>query len=615
MRPNDAALGETQTHRPDGIDGHSATIHSDGNSDIQSTAFVDNQGTLFRFANFEILEVIGHGGMGVVYKAREMPLGRIVALKQLDISAARDRSYRERFLIEARAVAALSHPNIVPIYHYDVENGQPYFTMKFLPNGTLSQKRDEFRGNARAAVALMIKVARAVHHAHMHEYKILHRDLKPHNIFFDENNEPMVGDFGLAKLLDGSEEITQAGSVLGTPAYMAPEQRLGRTKDLCYATDVFALGVTLHELIVGMRPFDLPAEASTATRESPLSPIASPTAPLDPTLDAIIQKCLLESPGLRYRTAAAFADELEQWLAGKAVAVPINTTSPGSAGRDVETAVLTPSAASPPKTRLSRRSSMFVLAAIGSLLAVTAMALTLWGLKDQSQPAQLRRDIESGQTVNLLNPDGTLRWSDTLGTNVRIVKSSVEDGMPQITLACDTYGLVEVVHGLPDKEMYLFEAEIREDDVLPKGSRHAVGLYVGRSRQEGSSHCFVCAQMSEHRLADPAAQGTNIEFAVTYLGPPWKSQTIEKSLDSESTIWRKVSIATSPTYINPAMGVHPPWGKSKTDLLGYVSKLGLAQAQISGVTPGFRGSDGFGVYLAHSEATIRNMRITKVSKQ
>lgn len=615
MRPLDPPQNETQTHQPGvGAELHAPTVTS-AEGRPSPAAEPGDDGLLRRFGSFEILEVIGHGGMGVVYRARELPLGRIVALKQLEATASRNNSYRDRFLIEAKAIAALNHPHIVPIYHYGVENDQPYFTMKYLPNGTVAQNRSRYKGNARAVAALMIKVARAVHHAHMHQYKILHRDLKPHNIFLDESHEPLVGDFGLAKLLEGNEEITQTGSVLGTPAYMAPEQRLGRNKDLCFATDVYALGITLHELIVGRRPFDHAAEASTATGAGAHAAGTFREITLDPALNSIIQKCLRESPTERYVTASALADDLETWLAGGASAQSTSGMTHTTGDHESATAVCGPPQPTAAATvaRLSRRSRTILYAGLAALLALFATALVLWGIQDRdgSELKTIRRTLAATGSVDLLAADGSLRWSDNIGRTVQVVRSEIQNGEPQLTVACDGRGLLEVLAGLPEKQAFRLEAEVRQDAALAAGDKYRVGLYVGRSRQDGASDCFICTQFREIRVDLQQRDTVQQEFVVAHLGPPWKAQLIEAQMHRNAEEWQPLSILVTPAIVSASLGNQTFMTKSKTDLLGQFAKLGIAQPEISGLTPGFRCSDGMGIFLDHCQATIRRIRIKR----
>ena len=203
------------------------------------------------FGAYELLEIIAEGGMGVVYKARDAVLNRVVALKTLRAGSRAGVEEVERSSPQARAAAMFSHPHIVPVYEVGRHEDHHYFCMAFISGGNLTAHKVHFSGNPRKAVALLEKVARAVHYAH--SKGVLHRDLKPSNILLDERGEPQVSDFGLAKILDGDVELTQTGVALGTPPYMSPEQSTGGI--VGPGTDVWSLGVVLYELLVGRRPF------------------------------------------------------------------------------------------------------------------------------------------------------------------------------------------------------------------------------------------------------------------------------------------------------------------------------------------------------------------------
>src|SRR5215472_4658742 len=203
--------------------------------------------------NYQILEEIGRGGMGVIYRARQRHSRRIVALKRILSCHADSRETLMRFRREAQAAANLDHPNILPIYEVsESEEGLPFFSMKFAGGGSLLEAAPALRSEPRRAVALMVKVARAVQYAH--EQGILHRDLKPGNILLDGRSEPMVSDFGLAKWLDRTSELTQTLTIFGTPGYIAPEQANGPAANLTPAVDIYSLGAILFHLLTGRPP-------------------------------------------------------------------------------------------------------------------------------------------------------------------------------------------------------------------------------------------------------------------------------------------------------------------------------------------------------------------------
>lgn len=284
------------------------------------------------FGDFELLELVGRGGMGVVYKAYQRSLKRMVALKM--VSNHQEASYDTvaRFRIEAAAAAKLTHPNIVPIYQIGDLEGQPFFSMKLVDGTSLARRRADFglvdsakrslskelsRQRQEVIAVLLAKVARAVHFAHQHG--IVHRDLKPNNILIDAEGEPHLTDFGIAKLLESDDALTGTNDVLGTPAYMAPEQASG--KAVSFAADIYSLGAILYELLTGRVPFQGKTPLDTlrkAAEEEPLPPVTLNGA-ADVELAAICLKCLEKDRSLRYESALSLAEDLERWTRGESV--------------------------------------------------------------------------------------------------------------------------------------------------------------------------------------------------------------------------------------------------------------------------------------------------------
>lgn len=295
------------------------------------------------FGDYELLGVIARGGMGTVYRARQISLNRVVALKLIRGGPSAGPAEVRRFRLEAEAAARLEHPNIVPIYEVGEHQGRHFFSMKLVEGGSLAE-RCEVRGERdepdeprapRTSALLLLKVARAVHFAH--QRGVLHRDLKPANILLDSEGEPLVADFGLAKLVNTDSEVTLWGAVLGTPSYMAPEQAEGGAGQATTASDVYSLGAVLYHLLAGRPPFTGKTMLDVLRKvieEEPVPPSKcevrgkkgewtnrfSPRAsPLSPDLEVICLKCLEKDPARRYASAEALAQDLERCLRGEPI--------------------------------------------------------------------------------------------------------------------------------------------------------------------------------------------------------------------------------------------------------------------------------------------------------
>jgi len=273
-----------------------------------------SDGMLGDFGDYELLEEIGRGGQGVVYRAHQKSLNRTVALKVIGLGYWATEAHLKRFRREAEAAASLDHPCIVPIYEVGEREGSCYFSMKFVEGGQLDEVVRREPMLPRRAAGLIAKVARTVHYAH--EHGILHRDIKPGNILLDANGEPHLTDFGLARLVETESTVTGTLEVLGTPSYMAPEQAAGEHTKVSGATDVYGLGAVLYQLLTGHPPF-----AGGTTYETikllldtePRQPrVLNPKISRD--LSTICLKCLEKDPTLRYSSALALAEDLEHWL-------------------------------------------------------------------------------------------------------------------------------------------------------------------------------------------------------------------------------------------------------------------------------------------------------------
>ena len=275
----------------------------------------------WRIGNYQVLEEIGRGGMGVIYRARQRHSRRIVALKRILSYHADSQETLARFRREAQAAASLDHPNILPIFEVsECDDGLPFFSMKFAGGGSLLDAAPALRGEPRRSVALMAKVARAVQYAH--GQGILHRDLKPGNVLLDGRGEPLVSDFGLAKWLDTSSHLTRTLTIFGTPGYIAPEQVNGSAGKLGPASDIYSLGAILFDLLTGHPPFlgEHALKVIQQASEKPAPKLRTLMPGLDRDLETICAKCLEREPGARYRSAGDLAEDLERWLEGQPIA-------------------------------------------------------------------------------------------------------------------------------------------------------------------------------------------------------------------------------------------------------------------------------------------------------
>jgi len=274
----------------------------------------------WQLGNYEILEQIGCGGMGVIYRARQRHSRRIVAVKRVLSYRADSHGALQRFRREAQAVASLDHPNILPIYEVsESEDGLPFFSMKFAEKGSLRENVASLRDEPRKCVQLMAKVAHAVEYAHSRG--VLHRDIKPGNILLNDRGEPLVSDFGLAKLLDGNNDLTRSLTTFGTAGFIAPEQAGNAAVDFTPAADVYSLGAVLFNVLAGRPPFlgSNPVSVIRQASETQAPKLRSLAPSLDRDLETICARCLERDPKARYQSAGDLAADLERWLGGRPI--------------------------------------------------------------------------------------------------------------------------------------------------------------------------------------------------------------------------------------------------------------------------------------------------------
>ena len=276
-------------------------------------------GRIHYFGDYELLEELKRGGMGVVYRARQISLNREVAVKLILAGPFASEDFLQRFRMEAETISQFRHPNIVSIYEAGEHEGQPYFSMEFVPGRTLADLAGRDTLPPRESARLMMTVARAVHY--VHERGVLHRDLKPTNVLLDELGQPRVTDFGVAKRLDQLEGLTLTGQILGTPAFISPEQISPQFGEVTTRSDVYSLGAVLYFLLTGRPPFlaQTVPEILKAVSEKDPQPLRQVNPNLPPDLETICLQCLAKEPARRYDSAEAIARDLERWLDGKPI--------------------------------------------------------------------------------------------------------------------------------------------------------------------------------------------------------------------------------------------------------------------------------------------------------
>ncbi len=306
-----AETGEPKTTRPSDSEG-TALFLQNGSTESATWSQIELLG-------YELMSEIGRGGMGVVYKARQVRLNRIVALKMVIGGDHASTDDLQRFLAEAESVAALQHPHIVQVYEFGELNSLPFMALEYVDGGTLASRLKGTPLAQDVAARLMAQVARGVQVAH--DAGIVHRDLKPANILLSQDDRPKITDFGLAKRVEGGNDLTRTGTIMGTPSYMAPEQAAGEGKRVGPAADVYALGANLYECLTGRPPFRASTPMDTVFQvvsEEPVPPtLVNPQVPHD--LQTICLKCLEKDPKNRYASAQELAEDLERHLSGELI--------------------------------------------------------------------------------------------------------------------------------------------------------------------------------------------------------------------------------------------------------------------------------------------------------
>ncbi len=408
--------------------------HITGEADL-ATAVPTRALTLpCEFAGYRLLREIASGGMGIVYEAEDLKLRRVVAMKVVRHAQFTSREERARFQAETQAVALLDHPDIVPIYESGEHDGMPYYTMRLAEGGSLAERLKK-RGALpdREAAAFMSTIARAVQHAHDHG--VLHRDLKPANILLDGSGRPMLSDFGLAKLLDTDLQMTHSQSHLGTPQYMSPEQAAGNVKQITTVSDVWALGVMLHQILTDKLPFQGSSAVEVMrriTQEEPklssfgklsvrsgkkLSEMKSANVSanslrrIQPDLATLILRCLEKQPARRLASAGFLADELDRFLSGE----PIQSRAVGSLERLWKLALR------------NKAATLGILATAAALIAGTGISLWQAVKAQRAEQQALQQKADSDEFAGIV-------LAAVRSTNKRLAGTKVDSDQIRIDL-------------------------------------------------------------------------------------------------------------------------------------------------------------------------------------
>jgi hypothetical protein len=535
-----------------------------------------------------------------------------------------------RFTREVQALARLEHPNIVPIYHAGQWHGFPYFTMKLVPGGPLSHHLGRFHGNPAACARLVAKVARAVQA--LHDQKVIHRDLKPLNILLGDDDEPLVADFGLAKWTDeepamagaSAYPISGTGVPMGTRPYMAPEQTRAERTESPGAADIWALGVTLYELLAGSRPFPDDGRSDLAKRicEDPAPPLPD-SVPAE--LAAVVGQCLAKRPGDRYPSAAAVADDLERWLGGVPVAASLILPAPPVAP------LISPAPPVEPEVKPARHRPRLVAGVLLGLAALSAVMVAIF-VGSPERPRSIPDRLQAGETVWLI------RERDLPTHPAKQVPGSVATatlharGYTSVT-ATDV-GLVELCN-----EDLPWPVRLRAEYALTatRDDMSRAGVYVARKETPGTSGDWQSFAVLSHRSESlPRVFGLNWSretFGFSFQwwrnppgtthSHPVKHRPVLVPTDPDEIEWRTVDIVIHPDRIDgsfagiPVVGIDGPTVPGKKPSRSIEAELSYVRAGtpagVAPFAPPYVGN-GIGLYVLNAEAVFRNVTLERVDR-
>jgi serine/threonine-protein kinase len=440
------------------------------------------------FGDYELLGEIARGGMGVVYRARQVSLNRIVALKMIKAGALASAADLQRFRAEAESIARLDHPNIVPVYDVGERDGLRYFSMRLVKGGSLAKHLALFK-TGKSVARLMVKVARAIHFAH--ERGILHRDLKPANILLDARGRPHVTDFGLAKRIEGDPRLTATGVILGTPCYMAPEQARA-DKVVTIAVDVYGLGAVLYELLTGRPPFRGDSVVDVLRRvieREPERPSALNPG-VDPDLETICLKCLQKEPAQRYASAQELADDLTRFLKGE------------------------PTRARP-MTRLARllrwarrRPALAALALAGGVLAAVSLGF-LWQWNNARRLENERRHIEEALRQDLADLNVRVGDQERVATGVKRqldeAQAKTNEALEKVKAKDEELNGLRAEQGDRREEIERLHDDLKRQKVRLAGAEEQLRRNADAALGKARKLAGAAKPIAEFQLTGPAA--------------------------------------------------------------------------------------------------------------
>src|SRR6266566_640370 len=466
---------------------------------------------LMDFGDYELLEQIGRGGQGVVFRARQKSLNRIVALKVIGLGHWATEAHLKRFRLEAEAAARLEHPGIVPIHEVGERDGSCYFSMKFVEGGQLDEVVRRAPMSIRQAVEVIAKVARTVHYAH--EHGILHRDIKPGNILLDAKGEPHLTDFGLARSIESESTVTRTMEVLGTPSYMAPEQAVGNNAAVSSVTDVYGLGAVLYQLLTGQPPF----AGGTTYETIRLLRDTEPRQPrllnpkVDRDLSTICLKCLEKDPKRRYASALTLAEDLEHWL--KHEPILARHTGIFTRGR-----------------KWLRRNLTIALLILSLAALAAAIGWNVW--KSEFVPSPAATGIAVLPFENRSEDKANAYLADGIQDEILTRLSKIAD--LKVIARTSTQHYKSVPRNLPEIAKQLGVAHILEGSVQKSGD--AVRVNVQLIKAANGSHLW--AETFDRKLTDIFAVESDIATAI--------AETLRVGLPGPNgSSWRSVPRRTS----------------------------------------------------------------------